>query len=117
VKPPIRATLVFLVCLSLLVGWRVFNTEKNWQNPVTFQAYSETLLYSGEQKILLGIRLQLNQASAQELEVLPGIGPHLSQQIVRYRQRNGTFKKVHDLVKVKGVGPKTMERLKPYLTL
>lgn len=61
--------------------------------------------------------IDLNRASAVELESLPGIGPALAKRIVEYRAREGPFRQVEDLLKVKGVGPKLLARIRPYLTV
>ena len=57
--------------------------------------------------------LDLNRASEQELEALPGIGPVLAERIVEYRHARGTFHDVEQLRKVKGIGKKKFERLRP----
>jgi competence protein ComEA len=56
--------------------------------------------------------LDLNRASEQELEALPGIGPVLAERIVEYRQARGTFRDVEQLRKVKGIGKKKFERVR-----
>lgn len=56
-------------------------------------------------------KLNLNQASAEELEALPGIGPALAARIVAYREEHGPFIAVDDLLRVSGIGPKTLDRL------
>jgi competence protein ComEA len=61
--------------------------------------------------------VNLNTASASQLEALPGIGAKTAQRIVEYRQKNGSFKKVEELMNVKGVGEKTFLKLKPQLTV
>ena len=60
--------------------------------------------------------IDLNRATAKELERLPGIGPQIAARIVAYREQNGAFKRVEDITKVRGIGPKTLERLRPHLT-
>lgn len=61
--------------------------------------------------------LDLNQASAAELEALPGIGPKLSAAIVDDRAQNGPFHSVDDLGRVKGVGDATVEHLRGLVTV
>jgi competence protein ComEA len=61
-------------------------------------------------------RLDLNRASADELEGLPGIGPKTAQRILEDLRVRGPFRKPQDLTRVKGIGPKTMERLLPHVT-
>jgi comEA protein len=61
--------------------------------------------------------ININTATASELEGLPGIGARTAARIVEYRQKNGPFKKVEELMNVRGVGEKSFLRLKPQLTL
>lgn len=61
--------------------------------------------------------ININQATAQELEQLPGVGPKLAERIVTFRQENGAFKQVEDLLAVKGIGPKNFTTMRPYLKL
>src|SRR5207237_8224345 len=58
----------------------------------------------------------LNQASEESLELLPGIGPTKAHRIVEWRGKH-PFRKIEDLVKVKGIGKKTFARLRPYLAI
>jgi len=62
-------------------------------------------------------KLNLNTASADQLQLLPGIGPSKADRIVAWRQKNGGFKRVADLRKVKGFGYKTLKKLEPYLDI
>jgi competence protein ComEA len=59
--------------------------------------------------------LDVNRASAEELEQLPGIGPQLAARIVEAR-RERMFGSLEDLARVRGIGPATVERLRPYAT-
>jgi len=59
--------------------------------------------------------ISLNRATPAELETLPGIGPAKARAIIEDRARNGPFRRVEDLIKVKGVGEKMFEKLRPYV--
>ena len=61
-------------------------------------------------------RINVNTATAEELEALPRIGPALAQRIIAYRQAHGPFQKVDDLLAVKGIGPALLETIRPYVT-
>lgn len=72
---------------------------------------------SGAQLITLSLPIDLNRATAEDLDAIPGLGPALAKRIVEYRQAHGAFKKVEDLQVVSGMGPRNLEKLKPYLGL
>jgi competence protein ComEA len=69
---------------------------------------------AGDEKVA---RVNLNTASVDDLTALPGIGPSYAKRIVEYREKNGPFKKVEDLLNVQGIGEKTLEKLKDRLTI
>jgi len=58
-------------------------------------------------------KINLNSATASELELLPGVGPALAGRIIEHRRTNGPFRSVTDLDKVRGIGPKMLEKLAP----
>ena len=64
-----------------------------------------------------GELIDINTATAKEFERLSGIGPQIAGRIVAYREQHGAFKRVDDITKVRGIGPKTLERLRPHLTM
>jgi competence protein ComEA len=59
--------------------------------------------------------VNLNSATQSQLESVPGIGPKAAERILEYRQKNGSFKKIEDLMNVKGIGEKSFLKLKPLL--
>ena len=63
-----------------------------------------------------GSRININTATSQELQTLRGIGPALAQRIVEYRQTVGRFSTVDDLTNVKGIGEKTLEKIRDRIT-
>lgn len=60
--------------------------------------------------------ININTASAEELDSLPGIGPTLAQRIIAYREENGPFQTIEDIVNVSGIGSSTFENIKDLIT-
>ena len=61
--------------------------------------------------------LNLNTATVAQLEALPGIGKSVAERILEYREKSGGFKKVEDLMNVRGIGEKSFLKLKPLITV
>jgi competence protein ComEA len=59
----------------------------------------------------------VNRASVGDLELLPGVGPALAQRIVAHRSEHGAFSSVDALSQVRGIGPRTLERLRPLVAI
>ena len=61
--------------------------------------------------------VNINTATAAELDALPGIGAATAKRIVEFRQKNGPFKKIEDLMNVQGIGEKSFLKLRPQITV
>jgi comEA protein len=78
---------------------------------VFFSSLGHAALSQTEKKV------NINTASVAELQTLPQIGPKIAQRIIDFREENGKFTKITDLLKVKGIGEKTFEQLKNLITV
>ncbi len=58
--------------------------------------------------------VDINSAPAESLELISGIGPHLAETIVRHRSMK-RFEKIEDILQVPGIGPRTLEKIKPFI--
>ncbi|RPJ75351.1 MAG: helix-hairpin-helix domain-containing protein [Acidobacteria bacterium] len=61
--------------------------------------------------------VNLNTATAEQLDGLPGVGQAMAARILEYRQKNGGFKKIEELMNIKGIGEKNFLKLKPLVTV
>jgi len=62
-------------------------------------------------------QININTAKAEQLVLLPGVGKKTADAIIEYRTKNGNFKAVDDIAKVKGIGAKKLEQIKSYIVL
>lgn len=102
-NPQVGLTLLLLAGLSLL-GVRAVQIRSQCQPSVLQQEVSTP-------------RLNLNAASAGELELLPNVGPHLARAIERHRQIQGPFSSLEDLRSVPGIGPATVDKIRGFLAV
>lgn len=101
---------------ALLVGlgaWRLLEREAAHPGGAAGTPVTVASLRASAQEASRADVLDLNAATAAELELLPGIGPSAAERIVAYRDQIGGFHSVEELDGVKGIGTRTMERLRP----
>ncbi|ADR34597.1 competence protein ComEA helix-hairpin-helix repeat protein [Sulfuricurvum kujiense DSM 16994] len=61
--------------------------------------------------------VNINRANSAQLQTLNGVGPAKAQEILKYRKAHGRFNTVDELVNVKGIGPRTLIKLKPHVSI
>jgi len=74
-------------------------------------------LQAAESKGGSGVLVNINTASVEELQALPGIGSARAEEIVALRKTRGSFRTVDELLEVRGIGPAMLERMRPQVTL
>lgn len=106
-----RALLMFLAIVALAAVPAAAGQKASTQKPAA-AAKGEPAA-----KATPAAPVNLNTATQAQLETLPGLGAKVAQRIIEYRQKNGNFKKVEDLMNVKGIGEKSFLKLKPMITV
>ena len=71
--------------------------------------------WSSPYRLAMGRRIAINQATEEQLESIPGIGPRRASSIVENRRKYGFFSDVGDLKRVHGIGPRTVQRIAPFV--
>jgi competence protein ComEA len=84
---------------------------------VATQASQEKSRTPPAAKASASAQVNLNTANVTQLETLPGIGKSTAERILEYREKSGGFKKIEDLMNVRGVGEKSFLKLKPLVTV
>lgn len=75
----------------------------------------QTIEFDNAAPLEIELVIDINMADWPELSLLPGVGETRAQGIVAYRRQHGPFRSIDELQNVTGIGPKTMERLRPYV--
>ena len=118
-----KAAMVVALCALVATSTATWLTEPQASAaPAATAASPETAAPEAKPKKSKGKqqltgKLNLNTATEEELQLLPGVGPSKAERIVAWRKKNGGFKRVADLRKVKGFGYKTLKKLEPFLDI
>ncbi len=80
-------------------------------------ALAPTAALAQKSKSTLTEKVNINTATAEQLQTLPGVGPALAKAIIDHRTKNGKFNKVEELLNVKGVGEKKFQKMKDRLVV
>lgn len=91
----------FVLCTLLMAGTPVFMASAHAQAPAAAEKAT----------------VNLNAATVEQLATLPGIGPKVAERILEYRTKNGGFKKIEELMNVKGIGEKSFLKIKPLVSV
>jgi len=104
-------TIITFLLVALLAGSIVHYCKVKSSGIVTYAPRP------AEKEALLSQIVNINKAGKRDLTRLEGIGPGLAQRIVAYREKFGPFRLKADISNVKGIGPKTFEKIKDSITL
>ena len=107
-KKPALLVVVTLVFICFAAG--LFLGRNLNRAPVRIAPSVQTATQPGD-------ALNINTATAEELEALPGVGPVLAARIIAYREENGGFRSPEELTKVDGMGSKTLEEIWDLITV
>jgi competence ComEA-like helix-hairpin-helix protein len=115
------AQLIFLLLIAAvaLVGHAV-NAHRRTGTAAPSDRPAQTLHLPNpdlRQRLLLGIPVSINEIGAEDLRLIPGISTRLAKRIIDYRRDHGPFETWHRLQSVHGIGPKTLEKLRPYVRI
>lgn len=91
------------------------DTRLGLHGPSLADRAGDVLMFASQKGTLEG-KININEATAKEWTLLPGIGPSTADKVVAYQAKHG-FKQVIHVMRVKGIGRKTFEKIKPFLSL
>lgn len=121
-----ESSLLLFLLVTFLLGLFIRLFQIKWAPLPETPSLSQVLKNNGddEKKIIQkedskkdSFYIILNTAVIDDFKQLPGIGPVKAERIFKFREENGCFNSIEELKKVKGIGNKTIERIKPFIRL
>ncbi|MFO7841204.1 MAG: ComEA family DNA-binding protein [Fidelibacterota bacterium] len=116
--------IILVIALILLAGsvWFIVRMVIKKQRPVRTSDVKTREYFEREDEQRTESKIpsepvNINTAGLMEIEALPYLGMKRSKDIIEFRDKNGPFKRVDELTKINGIGEKTLEKLKPLITL
>jgi competence protein ComEA len=107
-KKIVLLILIVLICFGIRIGAQKFyplNEPKPFLN-------ESIVVTNAQESLLFGKKIDINSATSEYLEVLPGIGAKLAERIIKKRSRVGAFKTVENLLIVSGIGPAKLSKIR-----
>lgn len=108
----VASVILGLAAISGLI-WSIAHESRSPQTASSASHQVAEQTHSAPARLLI----DLNTASAKELEMLPSIGPKIAQRIIDDRSEHGSYESLKDLDRVSGIGPKTLAKLSDWVTI
>ncbi len=119
INPLLITALLFAVfTVGVMVGrFTNYNNVTISVAKAQHKADEDSNIATGESASAITFQLNINTATAEQLQDIPGIGPALAQRIIAYREENGAFNTVNELLNVSGIGEKKLSAMTDYITV